>query len=67
MKSAEYVATVVRIYREALDSAWDDPQNYMVSSQDVQDLALVFNRGFTTGYFHGDPGRELIGYTKPSC
>lgn len=66
MKSAEYVATVVRIYREALDSAWDDPQNYMVSSQDVQDLALVFNRGFTTGYFHGDPGRELIGYTKPN-
>lgn len=66
MKSAEYVATVVRIYREALDMAWDDAQNYTVSPQEVQDLALVFNRGFTTGYFHGDPRREFIGYTKPN-
>ena len=66
MKRPEYVAAVVRIYREALDRAWDDPQNYAVSSQEIHDLALVFNRGFTTGYFHGNPGRQLIGYTKPN-
>lgn len=66
MKSPEYVATVVRIYREALDRAWDDPQNYTVSSQEIHDLALVFNRGFTTGYFHGNPGRQLIGYSRPN-
>lgn len=66
MKRPEYVAAVVRIYREALDRAWEDPQNYAVSSQEIHDLALVFNRGFTTGYFHGNPGRELIGYAKPN-
>ncbi|MEG3068619.1 MAG: peptidase U32 family protein [Syntrophaceticus schinkii] len=66
MKRPEYVAAVVRIYREALDRAWNDPQNYAVSSQEIHDLALVFNRGFTTGYFHGNPGRQLIGYSKPN-
>lgn len=66
MKSPEYVATVVRIYRQALDRAWEDPQNYTVSSREIHDLALVFNRGFTTGYFHGNPGRDLIGYAKPN-
>ncbi len=66
MKSPEYVATVVRIYQEALLRAWEDPDDYKISSQELRDLALVFNRGFTTGYFYGNPGHELMGYTKPN-
>jgi len=31
MKSPEYVATVVRIYQEALQRAWEDPDNYQVT------------------------------------
>lgn len=66
MKRPEYVATVVRIYRQALDRAWEDPDQYTVSSRDIQELAQVFNRGFTPGYFYGNPGRRLMGYNKPN-
>lgn len=66
MKRPEYVATVVRIYREALDRAWEDPDHYTVSDQEVQELSQIFNRGFTTGYFYGNPGRGLMGYTRPN-
>lgn len=66
MKRPEYVATVVRIYRHALDRACQDPDGYRVSESDVRDLAQVFNRGFTTGYFDGRPGRALISYTRPN-
>ena len=47
MRSAEYVATVTRIYRKALDAiaagAWTP------SPGDEEALALTFNRGFTGG------------------
>ena len=66
MKSPEYVATVVRIYKEALQRAWEEPDNYKVTPEEIRDLALVFNRGFTTGYFYGNPGPDLMGYTKPN-
>ncbi|AFV11559.1 peptidase U32 [Thermacetogenium phaeum DSM 12270] len=66
MKRPEYVATVVRIYREALDRAWEDPEHYTASDREVRELSQIFNRGFTTGYFYGNPGRGLIGYTRPN-
>lgn len=52
MRSAEYVATVVSIYRHALDAiaagdAWSP------SEKDMQDLELAFNRKFTVGYTLG--------------
>ncbi|CCJ36971.1 putative protease [Methanoculleus bourgensis MS2] len=52
MRSAEYVATVVAIYRRALDAiaageAWSP------SGEDMRDLALAFNRKFTEGYILG--------------
>lgn len=66
MKRPEYVATVVRIYRKALDRAYSDPAGFEVTEEEVRDLAQIFNRGFTTGYFYGNPRNELIGYTKPN-
>lgn len=66
MKRPEYVATVVRIYRNALDRAFRDPEHYEVSPDEVQELAQIFNRGFTTGYFYGNPRQALMGYHRPS-
>ncbi|HBG00099.1 MAG TPA: hypothetical protein DDW87_00790 [Firmicutes bacterium] len=54
LKSPDYVGVVVRTYRAALDGR---PFNQ-------NDLATVFNRGFTTGYFHGGKG-DLITYGPP--
>jgi len=48
MKSAEYVAIVVGIYRKALDAIARG--SWSPSAEDERDLALAFNRDFTDGY-----------------
>ncbi|MFA7072807.1 DUF3656 domain-containing U32 family peptidase [Methanoculleus bourgensis] len=52
MRSAEYVATVVAIYRRALD-AIAAGEVWSPSEEDMRDLALAFNRKFTEGYILG--------------
>lgn len=60
MKSAEYVATVVRIYRKYLDLALRG-KSYVVEVKDKEDLLQAFNRGgFTQGYLLGQPGQKLL-------
>ncbi len=61
MRSPEYVATVVDIYRRALDGIAGG--GWRPSDEDLQNLALAFTRGFTTGYLLGD--REVMGRDLP--
>lgn len=65
MKRPEYVATVISIYRKALDSLAQGGE-LELSDTLREDLAQIFNRGFTTGYFNGNPGSSLITYGKPN-
>ena len=58
MKRPEYVATVVKVYRDALD------KNSSADSQ--RKLAQIFNRDFTTAYLEKNPGRNLISDTRPN-
>ncbi|MHC1631256.1 MAG: DUF3656 domain-containing U32 family peptidase [Methanotrichaceae archaeon] len=62
MKSPEYVAVVVSVYRKALDAIalgeWSPSQD------DLGKLALAFNRGFTKGYILGAKQRGLMGRTR---
>src|SRR5690606_18651436 len=59
MKSPEYVATVVRIYRKYLDIALGragsgDTSKLDIDEKDRRDLLQVFNRGgFSPGYLKG--------------
>ncbi|HWQ18338.1 MAG TPA: U32 family peptidase [Methanotrichaceae archaeon] len=48
MKSAEYVAIVVDVYRRALDAIAGG--KWSPSPEEIRDLALAFNRDFTEGY-----------------
>ncbi len=51
MKSPEYVAAVVMIYRKYLDMAIRSPRDYKVRPEDIHLLMQIFNRGgFSTGY-----------------
>jgi len=50
MKSLYYVAAVTRVYRAALDSWRDDPQNYRVDPQWREELAAVSHRPYGTGF-----------------
>jgi putative protease len=65
MKRPEYVATVVRIYRKALDDlALKNRQG--LTDQDRYELTQIFNRDFTTGYFHGYQGAEMMSFARPN-
>lgn len=60
MKSPEYVATVVSIYRKYIDQYYETGR-INVSEKDRTALLQVFNRdGFTRGYLNGDPGDSLM-------
>ena len=55
MKRPEYVATVTRVYREALRTG-------NVTKTMATDLYNAFNRqGFTDGYYMGNTGRHMFG------
>lgn len=66
MKRPEYVAVVVQTYRRALDRYAANPENYQVTEEELQDLAQVFNREFTTGYLLGNPGSGLMSPDRPN-
>jgi putative protease len=55
MKGIHYIASVVRVYREALDSLMDDPANYRCKPQWLEELCKISHRGYTTGFFLGTP------------
>jgi len=65
MKRPEYVATVVRVYRGLIDRAVSGCP-YHVEKAEEEDLAQIFNRDFTTGYFFGPQGREMMSYKRPN-
>lgn len=66
MKRPEYVATVIRVYRRALDRCLEEPDNYYVTAEEKRQLAQIFNRDFTTGYYQSNPGANLISYQRPN-
>ena len=53
MKSIHYVATVVRVYRQALDLLSRNPEGFAISPEWLEELQLVSQRAYTDGFFHG--------------
>lgn len=62
MKSVFYLATVLRVYREAIDSYYRDPENYQFRQEWIDELDKASNRHFTTGFFFGSPSGEDHNY-----
>lgn len=54
-RSPDYVATAVRIYRQAIDRYENDRENYEYDPQWMEELEKVFNRGFDTGFYFDVP------------
>lgn len=65
LKRPEYVALVTSIYRKAIDRFIENPEKYSVTSDEKRQLAKMFNRGFTTGYYFNNPGARLISIDCP--
>ncbi|MEN8246960.1 MAG: U32 family peptidase [Thermodesulfobacteriota bacterium] len=54
MKGINYLASVVKVYRAAIDAYLSDPGNYKVEPFWVEELERVSNRGYGTGFYLGD-------------
>lgn len=51
MKTVNYVATVVSVYRNALDYYYENPENYKVMPEWRLELEKINTREYTTGFF----------------
>ena len=52
-RAPEYVATVTRVYREAIDALYEDTFSSGKVDAWMEQLATVYNRGFWSGYYLG--------------
>ena len=66
MKTAYYVATVVRAYRMALDAYYADPEGWKFDPIWLKELKKGSHRHFTTGFFNDKPGTQEQNYESAS-
>ncbi len=57
-KSIYYVAEVVRVYREAIDTYYKDPDNFSVKDEWIRELESVSHREYTTGFLLDKPDAD---------
>lgn len=55
MKGINYVASVLRVYRRALDEYLADPAGWSCRPEWLEELAKLSHRGYTTGFLLGEP------------
>jgi putative protease len=68
MKSISYLASTVKIYREAIDAYFDNPDEYKTKKEWMEELAGLSNRGYCTGFYFNDPDQEKANVSKSiSC
>ncbi len=60
LKTPEYVASVTRVYRSALDKIVADLEPQIESKQDLYNLEMAFSRGLYTGWFEGIDNQALV-------
>jgi len=61
-RAPEYVATTVKVYREAIDSLYNNSFTEERIEKWIERLATVYNRGFWSGYYLG---KKLGEWTTP--
>ena len=66
MKSINYVAGVVKIYRAAIDSYYNNPDNFKICDEWLDELDKIAHRPYTTGFFIADnQPTEIYDTSKP--
>lgn len=65
MKRKEYVYMVTKLYRKAIDNyaLYHDTK---VTEQDLEQLALLFNRKFTKGFLFNEKNEQIIHNFRPN-
>ncbi|MBL0224363.1 MAG: U32 family peptidase [Geobacteraceae bacterium] len=80
MKGINYVASVLRVYRQALDEYLADPAGWSCRAEWLEELAKLSHRGYTTGFLFGEPrtvgqeydsayirSHEFVGLVEERC
>ena len=63
MKGVNYLASVVKTYRNAIDAYFKDPSGYRLDPEWQSELYQVFHRAYCTGFYFGHPdeaGRKAM-------
>ncbi|WP_209122867.1 U32 family peptidase [Alkalihalobacillus sp. BA299] len=55
MKSIHYVATVTSVYRKVIDAYCEDPENFVIKKEWLEELEKCANRDFAPQFFEGTP------------
>lgn len=63
-RDPRYIATVARCYREAVDAYFSRTFTKVKVKQWKEQLADVYNRGFSSGFYFGVPSKQGISYNK---
>ncbi len=66
VKTEYYLATVVKAYRDAIDSYFEDPDNFKCNNMWLEELKKVSHRDYTTGFFFGKPDGNEQNYLTSS-
>ena len=66
MKSVHYAASVVKAYRMAIDSYFENPEAFAVKDEWLEELEKVSHRSYTTGFYYGKPTEKDQIYTSSS-
>jgi putative protease len=57
-RSPEYVGKVVSVYRKAIDLYFENKLTPEVKYEMLKELEKVYNRGFSSGFYFGEPSSE---------
>jgi putative protease len=63
-KTAHYVASTVKVYRDAIDTCAACPGDYRVKEWWREELDTVDHRPYTTGFYGGDPIKQEVFASK---
>ena len=66
VKTAYYVAAVVKAYRDEIDRFLDNPEKYAFNPANMEELLKVSHRPYSTGFYFGKPDENSQVYTSSS-
>ena len=67
MKGINYLASVVKTYREAIDSFCDDPAGYTLQSRWSRELDNIFHRDYCTAFYFNRPDQVVANHDNRRC
>lgn len=62
IKGIHYLATVVNVYRQAIDDYYRNPDHWHIQTEWLEELQKVCYRTYCTGFYFGDPEQIVPNY-----